>query len=131
VDIEVRALLGRGGSLPEAMVELSLTCATVGGVVACGIRGGAGSRCELGQGEDGTRGRGQRWARRRLHPRASPASGEVEICAQGPVCSSVVLCVPSGMVGGVHAQWRMRNHVVAPGRDPCLVATMLLCLCVG
>jgi hypothetical protein len=63
VDIEVRALLGRGGSLPEAMVELSLTCATVGGVVACGISGGA-----------GTRSRDQ--ARRRRYPRASPALSE-------------------------------------------------------
>jgi hypothetical protein len=96
VDIEVRALLRRGGSLPEAMVELSLTCTTVGGVVARGIRGGAGSRCELGRGEDGTRGRAQRWARWRLHPRESPVSGEVEICDRGPLCSSVVLGVPSG-----------------------------------
>jgi hypothetical protein len=44
MDIEVRALLGRGKSFPEAMVELSLTCATISGVVAYRIRGGAGSR---------------------------------------------------------------------------------------
>jgi hypothetical protein len=42
--IEVRALLGRGGNLSEAMVEPSLTCATVDEVAACGIHGGAGSR---------------------------------------------------------------------------------------
>ena len=41
--IEVRALLGRGGSLPEAMVVPSLTCATVGGVATYGIHDGAGS----------------------------------------------------------------------------------------
>jgi hypothetical protein len=81
-DIEVRAELGRGGSLPEAMVEFSLTCATFNGVAICVIRGGAGSR-------------GLARARRRWCPRASPASGEAEFCARGPVCSSVVLGVPS------------------------------------
>jgi hypothetical protein len=81
-DIEVRAELGRVRSLPKAMAEFSLTCATVNGVAVCGIRGGAGSQ-------------GLARARRRWCPRASPASGEAEFCAQGPVCSSVVLGVPS------------------------------------
>jgi hypothetical protein len=70
VDIEVRGLLGRGKSLLEAMVELFLTCATIGGVVACGICGGAGSR-------------GRALARRRQHPRMSTASGETEIAPKG------------------------------------------------
>jgi hypothetical protein len=76
-DIKVRAKLGRGRSLPEAMVEFSLTCATINGVVVCGIRGGAGSR-RLAR------------ARWRWCPRVSPSSGEVEFCARGPVCSFVV-----------------------------------------
>jgi hypothetical protein len=70
VDIEVRALLGQCGSLPEAMVELSLTCTTIGKVVACGIRGGVGSR-----------GRARAW--RRWYPRASPTSGKKEIVPKG------------------------------------------------
>jgi hypothetical protein len=44
VIIEVRALLGRGGSPPEGMVEPSLTCVIVDGRTDCGIHGGAGSR---------------------------------------------------------------------------------------
>jgi hypothetical protein len=69
-DIDVRAKLGRGGSLPEAMVEFSLTCAIVNGVVVCGIRGGAGSR-------------GLARARRRWCLRASSASGEAEMAPEG------------------------------------------------
>ena len=46
------------------MVESFLTCATVDGVVAYGIRGGAGSQ-------------GRARARQRQHPRASPMSGEM------------------------------------------------------
>jgi hypothetical protein len=69
-DIEVRAKLGRGGSLPEEMVEFSLTCAIVNGVVVCGIRDGAGSR-------------GLAQARRRRFPRASPVSGEAEMVPEG------------------------------------------------
>jgi hypothetical protein len=69
-DIEVRAQLERGGSLPEAMVELSLTCATVDGVVVCGIHGGAGSR-------DYAR------VRRRRYLRVSPASGEAVMVPKG------------------------------------------------
>jgi hypothetical protein len=82
VNIEVRALLGRVGSLLEAMVELSLTCAIVGEVVAYEIRGGAGSR-------------GRARARRRRYLRASLASGGAEFCTRGPICSFVVLGVPS------------------------------------
>jgi hypothetical protein len=70
VIIEVRALLGRGESLPEAMVESSLMCATVGGVAAYGIHGGAGSRS-------------QARARRRHHLRLSSASSETEIAPEG------------------------------------------------
>jgi hypothetical protein len=44
VDIEVRASLGRGGSLPEVMFKLSLTFAIVGEMATCEIRVGAGSR---------------------------------------------------------------------------------------
>jgi hypothetical protein len=72
VDIEVRDLLRRGKSLPKAMVEPSLTCATVGGVVPYGIRGGAGNR-------------GRAQARRRQHPRASSASGETKIVPEGKI----------------------------------------------
>jgi hypothetical protein len=86
-------LLERGGSLPEAMVEPSLTCATVGGVAAYGIRGGAGS-------QSGAR------ARRRRHPRLSPASGEAEICARGPVCFSCRIRCPMG-------DGRQHAHTVA------------------
>jgi hypothetical protein len=43
-DIEVGAELGRGGSLPEAMVESFLTCATVDGVASYRIRWGASSQ---------------------------------------------------------------------------------------
>jgi hypothetical protein len=123
VDIEVRALLGQGGSLPEAMVELFLTCAIVSGVVAYGIRGDVGSRGQararqrqhpraspapgeakiapegephVRQGGDNTRGRAQHRARRRLRTRASPVSGEVEFCARGLVCFSIILGVLSG-----------------------------------
>ena len=63
MDIEVRALLGRGRSL-------SLTFATVGGVVTCRIRGGAGNL-------------GRARARRRWHTRASPVPGETEITPEG------------------------------------------------
>jgi hypothetical protein len=70
VNIEVRALLRRGRHLLKAMVEPSLTCATVGGVAAYGIHGGAGSQ-------------GRARARRRRHLRASSASGETEITHEG------------------------------------------------
>ena len=73
---------------------------------------------ELGRGGDITRGRAQRRARRRFAPEDRSAS-------------PVVLDVPSGMAGDVHAQWRDRNHTVAPGHDCCLVTIVLLCLCVG
>jgi hypothetical protein len=63
-------VLGQGGSLPEAMVELSLTCTIVGEVVAYGIRGGVGSR-------------GRARARRRLCPRANPTSGNTKIAPEG------------------------------------------------
>jgi hypothetical protein len=63
-------MLGRGGSPLEAMVEPSLTFAIVGGVAACGIRGGAGSRSRA-------------QARRRHHPRPSSASGETKIAPEG------------------------------------------------
>ena len=47
-------MLGRGGNLPEAMVELPLGLAsvqdTVGGVAFCGIRGEQVAETELGQG---------------------------------------------------------------------------------
>jgi hypothetical protein len=52
------------------MVEPSLTCATVGGVAARGIHGGAGSR-------------GRARARHRYDPRSSSASGETEIAPEG------------------------------------------------
>jgi hypothetical protein len=80
------------------MVDLSETCATVGEVVANGLRGGAGSR---GRSRVG-------WRR---HPRTSPVSGEAEIAPEGepsigrggvprrgPVCFYVILGVPSGDV---------------------------------
>jgi hypothetical protein len=44
IDIKVKAELGRGASLPEAVVEFSLTRATVNRVVVYRIRGGAGSQ---------------------------------------------------------------------------------------
>jgi hypothetical protein len=53
------------------------------------------AEAELGRGGDGTWGRAQRRARRRLHQRASPTLGEAKICARGPVYSSVMLGVPS------------------------------------
>jgi hypothetical protein len=95
------------------------------------IRGGLGSRSWA-------------WARRSHHPRPSSTSGEAEIVPEGEpsvgrgedlhwgrVCFSYLIrCHVGGMAGGVHAQWRGRNHVVAPRYDRCLVDTMLLCLCV-
>jgi hypothetical protein len=56
-NVEVEAELGRGESLPEAMVESFLTCATVDEVASCGSRGGVGSR-------------GRAWARRKWYPRS-------------------------------------------------------------
>jgi hypothetical protein len=96
------------------------------------IWGGQVAEVKLGRGGDTTRGQAQRRARRRLRLRASPASGEVEIYARGPVCFSCRIgCPIGGMVGGMRAQWWERNHAVAPGHDHCLVVTVLLCLCVG
>jgi hypothetical protein len=103
-------MLGRGRSLPEAMVEPSMTCTTVDGVAACGIRGGTGSRSRVR-------------ARKRNYPRPSSASGKAEICARGLVCfSRHVRCPIGGMVGDVRAQWQERNHAVVPGDDRCLVS---------
>jgi hypothetical protein len=73
--IKVRALLGRGGSVPEALVEPSLTCATVDGVAAYGIRCGAGSR-------------GRARVRRRNRPRATLGVGRDGDCARGPNSAS-------------------------------------------
>jgi hypothetical protein len=83
VDVEVAAGLGQGGSLPEVMAEPFLTCATIDGVASRGIRGGAGNR-------------GQTQAIQKRYPRSSSASSEVEFCAQGLLCPSVVLDVLSG-----------------------------------
>ena len=72
---------------------------------------------------------------------ATPASGETEIAHEGePSVGQDGALRPragllfrrtrhpiGGMAGVVRAQWRERNHVVAPGRDFCLVATVLLC----
>jgi hypothetical protein len=69
-DIEVRAKLRRGGSLPEEMVVFFLTRATVDRVVVRGIRGGASSR-------------GHARARWRRCPGASPSSGEAEMVSEG------------------------------------------------
>jgi hypothetical protein len=63
MDIKVRTFLGQGGSL-------SLTFATVGGMVTCGIRGGAANQ-------------GRARARQRRHPRASPVPGETKIAPEG------------------------------------------------
>jgi hypothetical protein len=52
------------------LIEPSLTCATIGGVAACVIRGGEG-------------GRGQAWARRRNHPEAELSGGRDGDCARG------------------------------------------------
>jgi hypothetical protein len=54
------------------------------------------AEAELERGGDITRGRAQRRARRRLRPRASPTSGEAEICALGPVCFSCRIRCPIG-----------------------------------
>jgi hypothetical protein len=91
-DVEAGAELGRGGSLPEVMIESILTRATVDGMASCGIRGGAGSRAR---------------ARRGRYPRLSSASGEAEFCARGPLCPSVVLDVLSG-----DGRQCARNHAV-------------------
>jgi hypothetical protein len=69
-DIEIGAEFGRGGSLPEVMVESLLMCATVDGVVSCRIRGVAGSR-------------GQARARRKQYPRVILALGEAEFGPEG------------------------------------------------
>jgi hypothetical protein len=76
------------------------------------------AEAELGRGGDITRGRAQRRARRRF-------------ASEDRSASPVVLDVPSGMADDVCAQWRDRNHTVAPGHDCCLIATVLLCLCMG
>jgi hypothetical protein len=90
------------------------------------------AEAELGRGGDITRGRAQRRARRSLRLRASPASGEEEICARGSICFSCrIRCPIGGMAGGVRAQWWERNHVVAPGHDRCLVVIVLLWLYMG
>jgi hypothetical protein len=82
-DVEVKAELGRVESLPEAMVESFLTCATVDEVASCGSHGGVGSQ-------------GRAWARQKRYPRSSSASSEAEFCTRGSVYPSVVLDVPSG-----------------------------------
>lgn len=103
------------------------------------------AKAELERDGDSTRGQAQRWARRRLRPRVSSALGKTEIVPEGepnvgqgrvlrPRASLLfrrIRCPIGGMAGGVRAQWRVRNHVVASGRDCCLVATVLLCPCVG
>jgi hypothetical protein len=72
---------------------------------------------------------------------ATPASGETKIAHEGePSVGQDRALRPragllfrrtrhpiGGMAGVVRAQWRERNHVVMPGRDCCLVATVLLC----
>jgi hypothetical protein len=115
------------------MLEPSLTCATVGGVAAYGICGGAGSR---------SRAR----ARRRHHLRPSLTSGEAEICARGRAqrqvrwrfapkgwsASLVVLDVPSGgwqaacVDSGRSVIMLLRLDVTTA-----LLVTLLLCLYVG
>jgi hypothetical protein len=106
VIIEVRALLERGRSFSEAMVEPSMTCVTVARVASWGIHGGAGNQ-------------GRARARWRFAPK---------VWSDLPVMSR---CPIKGMAGGVRAHWREHNHVVVPGHDRCIVVTVLMCLCVG
>jgi hypothetical protein len=113
IDIEIGVEFGRGGSLPEAMAESFLTCATVGSVASYGIRGGAGSR-------------GQARVRRKRYPRVSSTSGEVEFAPEGRSVLLSYYMSRQGMSGDVCAQQHMRNHVVGIGQDCGLVVTVCL-----
>jgi hypothetical protein len=70
----------------------SMTCTTIGGVASCGIPEGAGSR-------------GQAWARRSLHPRASSVSGETEFAPKGWSTLLSYYMSRQGRADGVHVQW--------------------------
>jgi hypothetical protein len=112
-DIESRAKLGRGGSLPEVTTESFLTCAIVDRVAFYGICGGAGSR-------------GQGRARRKWYLRSSSVSGEVDLAPEDRSALLSYWMPRHGMAGGVRAQWRMRNHVVGLGHDRSLVVAVHL-----
>jgi hypothetical protein len=100
-----------------------LTCATVSGVAFCEIHGGAGSR-------------GRAWANSTY---SSPCSetGDQGLRARrsfAPEGRSALMSYwmsRQGLVGGVHAQWRMRNHGVVLGPDHGLVADVHLLSCAG
>jgi hypothetical protein len=76
------------------------------------------AEAELGRDGDGARGQAQRRARRSFVP-----------VARSVLPSYLVSHL--GMEGGVHAQWCMRNHVVSPRGDHCLVANVPMCHCEG
>jgi hypothetical protein len=76
--IKAEAMLGRGGSLPEAMAKPALGLAvmqgTIEGVAFCGIRGGLLSEAELGQGRACFEAKAGFRARRSVLPRVRPYS---------------------------------------------------------
>jgi hypothetical protein len=86
-DIEVRARLERGGSLPEVMTEPVLgfedVCATVEGVASCGIH--EEQVAEVGVGRGG------------VCPKTRFYFGRSGVCDRGLACTLVVLYVTLGV----------------------------------